>query len=117
MIIKDIYNKVLFEDDNETTKATVENAMRSRANLQVANLKVANLKGANLKGANLDFSCLPLWCGSSNIKIDERIAKQLASHTFNLIKDFWPTKLFKKQIDWMNDFHRIKSNEFPRFEK
>jgi hypothetical protein len=40
----------------------------------------ADLTGADLTGANLDFSCWPLWCGSKNVKVDARIAAQLAAH-------------------------------------
>ena len=45
-----------------------------------ADLSQANLTWADLTGANLDFSCWPLWCGSKGVKIDSRIAAQLASH-------------------------------------
>jgi len=40
----------------------------------------ADLRGANLSGADLDYSCLPLWCGSKHIKVDARIATQIAAH-------------------------------------
>ena len=51
-----------------------------KANLQEADLREANLRGADLRGANLDFSCWPLWCGSKNVKVDKKIAAQLAAH-------------------------------------
>lgn len=86
------------------------------ANLQETNLRGANLLGANLRGADLDFSCWPLWCGSNNVKIDKRQAKQLLAHAFNVAKDFWPDELTQNQKDWLNEFHRIQSNEFPKFE-
>jgi len=35
---------------------------------------------ADLRWANLDFSCLPLWCGSNYMKVDVRIAQQIAAH-------------------------------------
>jgi uncharacterized protein YjbI with pentapeptide repeats len=50
------------------------------ANLRGADLSDANLSGANLSGADLDYSCWPLWCGSQNVKVDRRIAAQLAAH-------------------------------------
>ncbi len=40
----------------------------------------ANLRGADLRGADLDFSCLPLWCGSNQVKVDLKIARQIALH-------------------------------------
>ena len=55
------------------------------ADLRCANLRGANLIGAYLSGADLsetdiDFSCWPLWCGSKGVKVDVRIARQLAAH-------------------------------------
>ena len=50
------------------------------ANLRVANLRGADLSGANLRGANLDYSCWPLWCGSKKVRVDVKIAAQLAAH-------------------------------------
>jgi len=35
---------------------------------------------ADLTRANLDFSSWPLWCGSKGVKVDRRIAAQLAAH-------------------------------------
>ena len=51
-----------------------------RADLCGADLRGVNLCGANLCRADLDFSCWPLWCGSKSVKIDRRIAAQLAAH-------------------------------------
>lgn len=45
-----------------------------------ANLSGADLKQADLQGVNIDFSCWPLWCGSMNVRVDKRIAQQLAAH-------------------------------------
>ena len=57
----------------------------SRADLRRVNLSRVNLSRADLRGANLDFSCLPLWCGGLDFKIDEKIAKQLMYHVLNLM--------------------------------
>jgi hypothetical protein len=92
------------------TRADLTRADLSGANLYVANLSWADLRGANLLGANLlganllgaflggadlrganlaradlteadiDYSCWPLWCGSKNVKVDDKIARQLAAH-------------------------------------
>ena len=51
-----------------------------RANLQGANLQRADLRWADLRWADLDFSVWPLWCGSKQVKVDKRIASQLAAH-------------------------------------
>ena len=50
------------------------------ANLQGVDLQSANLRGADLRSADLDYSCLPLWCGSKKMKVDRRIAAQIAAH-------------------------------------
>ena len=45
-----------------------------------ANLREADLRGANLRGADIDYACWPLWCGSKTVKVDAKIARQLAAH-------------------------------------
>jgi len=45
-----------------------------------ANLLGADLLCANLQGATLDYACWPLWCGSKGVKVDRKIAAQLAAH-------------------------------------
>ena len=50
------------------------------ANLCGAYLRRANLCDANLCGADIDYTCWPLWCGGLHVKIDKRIACQLAYH-------------------------------------
>lgn len=96
--------------------ANLREADLRKADLQGANLRGADLREADLRWADLDFSCWPLWCGSSNVKIDEKQAKQLLAHAFNVAKDFWPDGLTRKQKNWLNEFHKIQSDEFPRFE-
>jgi uncharacterized protein YjbI with pentapeptide repeats len=51
-----------------------------RADLRGANLQKADLRWADLREAELDFSCWPLWCGSLGVKVNKRIAVQLAYH-------------------------------------
>ena len=50
------------------------------ADLRWADLREADLRGADLRWADVDFSCWPLWCGSKGVKVDRRIAAQLAAH-------------------------------------
>ena len=50
------------------------------ADLRGANLREADLRGANLRGADIDYACWPLWCGSKTVKVDAKIARQLAAH-------------------------------------
>ncbi len=77
------------------------------------NLRGTDLKGSNLRDANLDFSCLPLWCGGFNFKIDERLAKQLVYHIINLMQysDLEVDKIFKKEVyNWLKDSHLISKH-------
>ena len=50
------------------------------ADLCHADLRGANLRDADLRGADIDYACWPLWCGGLHVKIDKRIACQLAYH-------------------------------------
>ena len=87
------------------SEADLSEANLFRANLSEANLSRADLRGANLCGAGLDFGQWPLWCGSLGVKIDERLARQLVYHALAVSKEwFKPTK---KQLEWVNKFHRI----------
>ena len=95
--------------------ADLRDANLRGANLRYANLRDANLRGADLRRADLDFSCWPLWCGSSNVKIDDRIARQLLAHAFSVCSEFCPPT--PEQIEFCNGFHRIQSGEFPRLEE
>jgi len=60
--------------------ANLQGAYLQGAYLQGAYLQGAYLQRADLQRANLDYSCWPLWCGSMNVKVDKRIAQQLAAH-------------------------------------
>jgi hypothetical protein len=64
--------------------ANLRGADLRRANLRRANLRRANLGEADLEGANLDFSCWPLWCGSFDVKADDRLVFQLICHLTRL---------------------------------
>ena len=94
-------------------RANLQGADLQGADLRGANLQGTNLQGADLRGANLDFSCWPLWCGSQNVKIDEKQAKQLFAHVLNVAGKWIGAT--KKQIDFANSFHQIVSGDFPKF--
>ena len=78
-----------------------------KADLRGANLRGANLRGANLSGANLDYSCWPLWCGSLDVRVDARIAAQLAYHFCQLDCDD-PAYISARNaiLNFANRFHR-----------
>ena len=50
--------EILFEDSSDSLKETLENAVRSGADLTGANLRGADLRGANLTEANLRLADL-----------------------------------------------------------
>ena len=105
--------------------ANLYGAKLEGANLQGANFKDADLQGADLQHAdlqraNLDFSCLPLWCGALNFKIDERIAKQITYHLINLMQhsDLKVSKIFKKEVyKWLEDSHLVEKRNMPKIEE
>ena len=85
-----------------------------KANLRYADLSYADLRGANLRYAdlsyaNVDFSSWPLWCGSlKGVKVDARIARQLAYHLCSVVCDDPEFTSARKQIlPFANKFHRV----------
>ena len=72
-------------DEDGGERADLSGANLSGANLRSADLRSATLSGADLRsadlsGADLSYSAWPLWCGSKRVKVDKRIAAQLAAH-------------------------------------
>ena len=87
--------------------ADLSEANLSEANLSGADLRGANLSGADLRGANLDFSCLPLWCGGLQLKVDKRFACQLAYHLCSMqCDDAEYLKMRNSILGFANQFHR-----------
>ena len=78
------------------------------ADLGRASLNEADLRRADLCGADLDYSCWPLWCGSLDVKVDARIARQLAYHFCRLDCDDPEYLEARKAIaEFANKFHRV----------
>ena len=84
---------------------------------EIANLSGANLRGADLRGADVDFSSWPLWCGSlKGVKVDARIARQLAYHLCSVVCDDPEFTSARNQIlPFANKFHRV--DECGKLEK
>ena len=80
-----------------------------KADLSGADLSGADLSGADLRGANVDFSSWPLWCGSlKGVKVDARIARQLAYHLCSVVCDDPEFTSARNQIlPFANKFHRV----------
>lgn len=103
--------------------ANLQGANLRDANLEGANLLRANLYGADLREANLDYSCLPLWCGSLNLKIDAGIAAQFMYHTMRAIQSVKDDADIKSvlsnpdNIRLANRFHRVVIGNCRMIEK
>ena len=87
--------------------ADLRRAKLQGADLRVADLRGAKLRGANLQGANLDFSCWPLWCGSTNITIDSKISTQLVYHAICNMPDNDRRDFLDDPVAYANEFRRV----------
>lgn len=76
--------------------------------LMDTDLRGTNLRDADIRGADLDYSCWSLWCGSLDVKVDARIAAQLAYHFCRLYCDD-PDYIAARNaiLDFANTFHRV----------
>lgn len=96
----------------DLTDADLSDTDLSGADLRCACLRNTDLSGADLSGANIDFSFLPIWCGSLNMKIDKRIFCQLLYHTLRAgksVEDEEVKNLFAipEVIKLANQFHCV----------
>lgn len=137
MIEIQIKNKEPLEfEEAKTVKEAVQRAVKNGISLEGSDLSNEDLSGTNLSGAdlsgtdlsetdltgtyllnadlsgaNIDFSCLPLWCGSLNMKIDKKIFCQLLYHVLRAGKSVNSKevkKLFSipEIVKLANQFHR-----------
>ena len=90
-------------------RANLRGADLWEANLRGADLWEADLRGADLREANIDYACWPLWCGSLDVKVDARIAAQLAYH-FCCLGCEEPNYIAARNaiLDFANTFHRAE---------
>ena len=89
-------------------EADLREANLREADLRGASLRGANLRRADLREANLDYSCWPLWCGSLDVKVDKKIAAQLAYHFCRLdCDDPEYIKTRNAILSFANQFHRV----------
>lgn len=107
----------------DLSEANLRRANLSGADLSRADLSGANLHWANLREANLDFSVLPLWCGSLNVKVDDRIVRQLLYHVIriaqvsSLSQELKDALLSKALIKQANLFHRATDGGVEKIEE
>lgn len=95
--------------------ANFQNADLRDKDLQGEDLRGANLQDADLRGANVDYSAWPLWCGSLEAYIDDRIAIQLLYHLLRPVqaspyvsREVKERLLTDDLIDLANRFHRAE---------
>ena len=89
--------------------ADLRGADLRETDLRGADLRGADLRETDLRGADLDFSCWPLWCGSLGVRVDARIARQLAYHFCRLDCDDPEYQAAREAIkDFANKFHRAE---------
>jgi hypothetical protein len=95
--------------DADLQSADLKDADLQGANFRWADLQDADLAGADLRGANIDFSAWPLWCGSFDVRVDRRIATQIAYHFCRLNCDD-PEYLAAREAlaRFANTFHRVE---------
>ena len=104
-------------------RANLSGADLRRADLSEADLRRADLSEADLSEANLDFSVLPLWCGSLNVKVDDRIVRQLLYHVIriaqvsSLSQELKDALLSKALIKQANLFHRATDGGVEKIEE
>ena len=96
-------------EDSELQGADLQGAL-----LQHSNLRGAGLRHCDLRGADLDYASWPLWCGSLNAYVDDRIAIQLLYHTLSVVQhspyvseDVKKALLSAENVRIANRFHRI----------
>jgi len=83
-----------------------------RSDLSYADLRDSDLRGCDLRGANLDFSVLLLWCGSFNMKVDDRFVAQLICHItrLNISACSEGTKEAVVLDKWKNEFCKYRTD-------
>lgn len=96
-------------------RADLRGANLRLANFRRAYLRDANLRGTDLRGADIDYSAWPLWCGSLEAYIDDRIAIQLLYHLLRPVQaspyvsqEIKERLLTDDLIDLANRFHRAE---------
>lgn len=93
----------------EKKKFDQEEAISLIARGETDRLLDFELHGADLRGANIDYACWPLWCGSLGVKVDVRIARQLAYHLCALdCDDPEYIKARDALLPFANQFHRVQ---------
>lgn len=103
-------------------KAFLRETILRYSNLDHADLHGANLYRADMRGANIDYASWPLWRGSLEAHVDDRIAIQLLYHTLSVVQhspyvseDVKEKLLTQEIVSLANRFHRVR--EYGKIEE
>lgn len=110
---------------SELENADLQHAVLQRADLRCTDLLGAKLYHADMRDANIDYATWPLWCGSLEAYVDDRIAIQLLYHTLSVVQhspyvsDEVKAKLLTQEIvSLANRFHRaLECGEIKEWEE
>ena len=111
-------------------KSDLRKAFLRETNLRYANLEHADLHGANLyradmRGTDIDYASWPMWRGSLEAYVDDRIAIQLLYHTLSVVQhspyvseDVKEKLLTPEIVSLANRFHRaLECGEIKEWEE
>lgn len=100
---------------SDMSHSNMRHSDMSHSDMSRSNLLGSNLRGSNLSHSNIDYSCWPLWCGSLDVHIDVRIARQLLYHLMrpclvspDVSEDFKRALFTPELIAEANKFHRVE---------
>ena len=87
-------------------RAVFKNANLQNAILSRVDTLNANFEGADLTGVNIDYGTLPIWCGGSRFKADNRFVAQILAHLCSLDVPPEARAELDKIIDFARTSHR-----------
>ena len=100
--------------DTELQHTELQYADLRHADLRDTELHGAKLYHADMRDADIDFASWPLWCGSLEAYVDDRIAIQLLYHTLSVVqhspyvsKNVKAKLLTPEIVSLANRFHRV----------
>ena len=87
--------------------ASFDHCNLKRAKLNYADIRQVNFYRSELIDINIDFSSWPMWCGTKNSIVGEKLAQQIAAHFCALICDDPETKRMQALLlDYARNSHR-----------
>lgn len=107
-------HKLWLQGKDGGERANMQGADMRSADMRRANMQGADMRGTDMRHANIDYSAWPLWCGSLNAHVDDRIAVQLLYHTLSVVQhspyvanEIKRTLLTPEVVEIANQFHLV----------